>query len=123
MYLARYARWSLGFVNPPLEVSGTGQICIIRALNSRGVILLPAVTKAMRQLQDSGVVDCINYAEGQVTVKVAPISAVGSFSEEERSRQVCSIAPIAFLRRRVSTYHNSFIMNLAFAICSSPFVS
>jgi len=85
----RYARWSLGFVNPPLEVSGTGQTCFIRALNSRGMVLLPAVVKAMRELHDAGVVDNINLdEEGQVEVKVAPLSAVGSFSEEERSRQV-----------------------------------
>ena len=88
-FLFRYARWSLGFVNPPLEVSGTGQSCFIRALNSRGMVLLPAVVNAMSQLHDSGVVDSINIdQEGQVEVKVAPLSAVGLFSEEERSRQV-----------------------------------
>jgi anthranilate synthase len=85
----RYARWSLGFVNPPLEVSGTGRTCFIRALNSRGMVLLPAILKAMRQLHDDGVVQTVNTEqEGQVEVQVAPLSAVGSFSEEERSRQV-----------------------------------
>jgi hypothetical protein len=53
------------------------------------MVLLPAILKAMRQLHDDGVVQTVNTEqEGQVEVQVAPLSAVGSFSEEERSRQV-----------------------------------
>ena len=34
----RYARWTLGFVNPPLEVSGRGDSFSVRALNDRGKV-------------------------------------------------------------------------------------
>jgi anthranilate synthase len=98
----RYARWSLGFVDPPLEVSGKGNKCTIRALNTRGKILLPAIQSAMEQLKVDGVLQKIDVRfdaqEGtgadidrmasQIDVLVVPPSAVGSFSEEERSRQV-----------------------------------
>ncbi|CAN0350124.1 unnamed protein product [Discosporangium mesarthrocarpum] len=31
----RYARWTLGFVDPPLELSGSGRDFCVRALNDR----------------------------------------------------------------------------------------
>lgn len=31
----RYARWTLGFSDPPLELSGTGRDFRVRALNDR----------------------------------------------------------------------------------------
>lgn len=31
----RYARWTLGFADPPLELSGTGRSFQVRALNDR----------------------------------------------------------------------------------------
>lgn len=83
----RYARWSLGFVDPPLEVSGKGQECSIRALNDRGYILLPAVTRAMKGLEEEGVLESLDVSENGVDVKVAPPTEVGTFSEEDRSRQ------------------------------------
>lgn len=83
----RYARWSLGFVNPPLEISGKGQQCTIKALNRRGAILLPAITKSMEKLRADGILEQVTIHEGQVDVKVVPPAEVGTFSEEERSRQ------------------------------------
>ena len=84
----RYARWSLGFVDPPLEVSGKGQECTIRALNDRGYILLPAITRAMKELKEDGFLEHIEVNEDGVQVKVVPPTEVGTFSEEDRSRQV-----------------------------------
>jgi len=83
----RYARWSLGFVNPPLEISGTGSRCKITALNARGQVLLEPVLEAMNRLKDSGVLSKVSLDEDVVEVEVVPPSEVGSFSEEERSRQ------------------------------------
>ncbi len=83
----RYARWSLGFVNPPLEISGTGQKCTIRALNDRGVILLPAIIQNMEQLRTDGTLEDVQVKDSQVDVTVVPPAEVGTFSEEERSRQ------------------------------------
>jgi anthranilate synthase len=83
----RYARWSLGFVDPPLEIAGTGQKCTIRALNDRGKVLLSAVENAMKQLQNDGVLQSLNVMDDQVDVTIVPPAEVGTFSEEDRSRQ------------------------------------
>lgn len=83
----RYARWSLGFVNPPLEISGKGQFCTIKALNQRGTILLPAILKSMESLKAGGILEEVMVDDEQVAVKVVAPSEVGSFSEEDRSRQ------------------------------------
>lgn len=83
----RYSRWSLGFVNPPLEVSGKGQHCTIKALNKRGNILLPAIIETMERLKADGIIESVTITDTQVDVKVIPPSEVGSFSEEDRSRQ------------------------------------
>lgn len=85
--VSRYARWSLGFVNPPIEVAGKGQDCTITALNERGNILLPAIIKSMEQLKDDGILENVSITDGKVDVRVVPASEVGTFSEEDRSRQ------------------------------------
>jgi len=89
----RYARWSLGFVDPPLEVSGKADRCTIKALNDRGKVLLPAIQRAMEQMKDEDILSEINVVSGQdedmvqIDVKIVPPPPVGTFSEEERSRQ------------------------------------
>mmetsp|Transcript_436 Transcript_436/g.727 ORF Transcript_436/g.727 Transcript_436/m.727 type:complete len:863 (+) Transcript_436:161-2749(+) len=85
----RYARWSLGFVNPPLEISGKGQLCTIKALNQRGKILLPAIAKSMESLNAGGILEevVVDDDEQVVRVKVVAPAEVGTFSEEDRSRQ------------------------------------
>lgn len=95
----RYARWSLGFVDPPLEISGKANKCTIRALNERGRVMLPAIEKAMQDLKNQAILSEVKVfqtgqsngepaAVSQVDVTVVPPPDVGSFSEEERSRQV-----------------------------------
>lgn len=96
----RYARWSLGFVDPPLEISGKANKCTIKALNDRGRVLMPAIEQTMKQLKTDEIlsdVQSFEYANGegtavggvtQIDVTVVPPGKVGSFSEEERSRQV-----------------------------------
>ena len=101
--LHRYARWSLGFVDPPLEVSGRENRCTIKALNERGTVILPAVIQAMESLKADGILKSVDIQtcsgdnadecgpEGtaiRVDVVVVPPADVGSFSEEDRSRQV-----------------------------------
>ncbi|CAJ1931139.1 unnamed protein product [Cylindrotheca closterium] len=95
----RYARWSLGFVDPPLEISGKADKCTIKALNDRGRVLMPAIEQTMKELKNNKIlseVQSFEYANGegigvggvtQIDVTVVPPGEVGSFSEEERSRQ------------------------------------
>lgn len=110
----RYARWSIGMIDPPLEVSGRADQCTIRALNARGKILMPAIKQTMDQLKEDGILENIQeYQEAtpangmeadtvRIDVKVVPPPEVGSFSEEERSRQVCSTNDLLeMLERRV----------------------
>jgi hypothetical protein len=87
-YVPRYARWSLGFVDPPLEVSGTGNQCKISALNARGRVLLEPVMDAMNELLASGTLSRVVQEGDVIDVRVQPPGEVGSFNEEERSRQV-----------------------------------
>ena len=91
----RYARWSLGFVDPPLEISGTGNHCKISALNVRGQVLLEPVMDAMNKLLASGILSDISQEGDVIDIQVAPPADVGTFSEEERSRQVSDM-PILY---------------------------
>jgi hypothetical protein len=138
----RYARWSLGFVDPPLEISGRGSKCSIRALNARGKVLMPAIEEAMNSLKSDGILkevhvttesdnigsgDAMDGAASRVDVEVVPPSEVGSFSEEERSRQVSTfccnlICNYIIALWRISFLNNSFIyfalLQLAIAVFS-----
>lgn len=98
----RYSRWSLGFVDPPLEVFGTGTHCTIRALNQRGRVLMSAILETMQNLKVDGVLEKVEYSSEsskgateylelsltRIDVTVVPPSEVGTFDEEDRSRQV-----------------------------------
>jgi hypothetical protein len=57
-------------------------------LNDRGKVLLSAVENAMKQLQNDGVLQSLNVMDDQVDVTIVPPAEVGTFSEEDRSRQV-----------------------------------
>jgi anthranilate synthase len=95
----RYARWSLGFVDPPLEISGRGLTCTITALNDRGKVLMPAIYKVMKQLKEDGILESYVTASNDqsessdmpditaITANVVKPGQVGTFSEEDRSRQ------------------------------------
>src|SRR5262245_11137898 len=44
----RYARYDLGFVDPPLAFAARGRTLEVEALGARGAVLLPAVAAALR---------------------------------------------------------------------------
>lgn len=81
-YPGRYTRWDMGFVDPPLALTSSGQDVRIEALNDRGVVLLPPVLEALRGLE--GVVD-LAADDRQVSCRVERPDR--RFEEEERSRQ------------------------------------
>eukprot|EP00614_Pseudopedinella_elastica_P015350 CAMPEP_0172582350 /NCGR_PEP_ID=MMETSP1068-20121228/1770_1 /TAXON_ID=35684 /ORGANISM="Pseudopedinella elastica, Strain CCMP716" /LENGTH=831 /DNA_ID=CAMNT_0013375675 /DNA_START=47 /DNA_END=2542 /DNA_ORIENTATION=- len=78
----RYARWTLGFVNPPLRITGRGRDFTITALNSRGKVLLPAVEAA---LSSDAHIDALTRGETELVGLVSEATEV--YSEEERSKQ------------------------------------
>lgn len=78
----RYARWDIGFINPPLELTAKGRRFYLRALNPEGEGLLPALAPALADHPHLAAFhvekDCLH---GEV------IPAPRFFPEEERSRQ------------------------------------
>jgi anthranilate synthase len=78
----RYTRYDLGFVDPPLALTGRGRSLEVAALTPRGRVLLPALAGALRGLRE---VERFAEEDGRLQVRVR--APVGSFPEEERSRQ------------------------------------
>jgi len=78
----RYTRWDIGFVNPPLKITGKESRLDIAALNRRGEILLPEVFRAIR---DCAAVESIVTEPDCIRVTVKQESE--EFSEEMRSRK------------------------------------
>ena len=98
-YPGRYTRWHMAYVNPPVEIACRGREVTARALNDRGLVLLPVIRDAMLRVgveqptlssagsERDSVTD--NSKEGgaldAVTVHVP--EGEGTFTEEERSRR------------------------------------
>ena len=80
----RYARWTMGFANPPLVLEAWGRRFCVSALNPRGKVLLPPIQLALRGCD---ALASLEEAEDGSSLRgvVKPIE--GSFTEEERSRQ------------------------------------
>src|SRR3954470_15947660 len=51
-YPGRYKRWSMGFVNPPLEIAAAGRRVTSTALNGRGRLLLDPIATALSDHPD-----------------------------------------------------------------------
>lgn len=77
----RYSKWARGFVDPPLMVVGRGREFSITALNSRGAVLLPALTVALHMCADVAQVEQQGDA---IRGSVAPST---HSTEESYSRQ------------------------------------
>jgi anthranilate synthase len=78
-YPGRYSRWHLAYVDPPAGIIARGRTITARALNQRGLVLLPVLAAALGRVGE--VVSGERYAE----VTVAESDEV--FTEEQRSRQ------------------------------------
>src|SRR5579859_3585147 len=48
-YPGRYSRWHMAYVDPCLEIAATGRRIAARALNDRGMVLLPVVGAALHR--------------------------------------------------------------------------
>jgi anthranilate synthase len=109
-YPGRYSRWHLAYVDPCMELVARGRRLTATALNGRGLVLLPVIADAMRRAaptadhpaepappsgsgpRGSGGIPRESAAPGG-TVPPANVAevvipeAVGTFTEEQRSRQ------------------------------------
>jgi anthranilate synthase len=81
-YPGRYKRWSIGFKNPPLELSTRGKSFTIQAHNERGMIILRHLEECLRRQQELlGITLEGNQLRGSVAVSAQ------AFAEEDRSKQ------------------------------------
>jgi anthranilate synthase len=78
----RYTRWDIGFVNPPLKITGKDKTLRIAALNVRGEVLLPEVYLAIESCPAIANIDIQSKAL-VITVRNDP----ENFTEEMRSRK------------------------------------
>ncbi len=78
----RYTRWDIGFVNPPLKITGKDRCLEIAALNVRGEVLLPEIYRALQNC------NAIEYLDAdQQFIKLSLVSEQEEFAEEMRSRK------------------------------------
>ena len=103
-YPGRYNRWSLGFVNPPIELTCNQRAFKICALNARGDVLLPAICA---KLKESSAIASMSVAGRVASGTIA--AAAASFAEEDRSRQP---SIFSILREIVDLFHCSEDHNL-----------
>jgi anthranilate synthase len=85
-YPGRYSRWHMAYVNPPIEIVTRGRHVTARALNDRGLIILPVIADAMRRVGRDVTADWQADTAGE-TVTVFVPAGEDAFTEEERSRQ------------------------------------
>lgn len=80
----RYCRWSLGFVDPPLELSGRGRDFKLAALNKRGEVMLRMFETALRE---SDAISELHSSSSPACLSGSVASSDNVLSEEERSKQ------------------------------------
>ena len=97
-YPGRYSRWHTAYVDPCAEIVARGRRITVRALNDRGLVLLPVLSGALARAGD-----LVPGPAGQAEA-VVPEPA-GLVAEEDRSRRPTVFSALreiiaAFARRR-----------------------
>ncbi|MHB8620044.1 MAG: anthranilate synthase component I, partial [Chloroflexota bacterium] len=81
-YPDRYTRWDVGFVDPPLRLTGRGRAFCVACLNERGQVLLPAIADTLKRLPD---IAFLEPGDGKLDGLVREAGDPGA--EEQRTRQ------------------------------------
>ena len=89
-YPGRYSRWEFGFIEPPVELVGRGRTLSVRALNPRGLRILPMLHTIFAEAPGLTVT---SDGPRLFTIEV-PEAAGTAFSEEERSLQPSLFTPL-----------------------------
>ncbi|WP_150525056.1 anthranilate synthase [Roseibium sediminis] len=92
-YPGRYTRWDMALANPPLAIETADRKVLIKTLNARGKIILPAIIKALKNHED---VASFSATDERIDLTVKKPDRV--FREEERSRQPSSFSIVRALR-------------------------
>jgi anthranilate synthase len=93
-YPGRYARWDLGFVDPPIVFSAQARSFEVRALNARGRVLLPAIERVLGQLD---ALAAFTVVPGEALLGEVK-KPTRRFVEEQRSRQPSVFSVLRALR-------------------------
>ena len=78
----RYARWTVGFTSPPIQIEGKGYDFKVTALNERGVVLSDIIRAYLKQYPD-----LFQISSDDSTLTGMVLKSDGTFAEEERSKQ------------------------------------
>ena len=78
-YPGRYSRWHLAYIDPAADITARGRTITARALNGRGLVLLPTIAAALARVGE------VEAEDGYAEVTVAESDQI--FIEEQRSRQ------------------------------------
>ena len=78
----RYARWTVGFTSPPIQIEGKGYDFKVTALNERGVVLSDIIRAYLKQYPDM-----FQISSDDSTLTGMVLKSDGTFAEEDRSKQ------------------------------------
>ncbi len=94
-YPGRYTRWDIGFSNPMLALEATGRSVVIRALNPRGRVVMPAIIGWLQDTDEitSIVSDDADHCYAEVH------QSTQWFPEELRSKQPSTFSVLRSLLR------------------------
>jgi anthranilate synthase len=84
-YPGRYSRWHMAYVDPPVEVIARGRTVSARALNARGLVLMPALAAALGRAGGAARLPGGPAAGDYVEVTIAESGEV--LTEEQRSKR------------------------------------
>jgi len=87
-YPGRYARWTMGFYDPPLVFEGWANRFKFTALNARGNVILPSIiemVKSCKAVDQASLVSSETEIEKSIAGEILPVKEF--FTEEERSKQ------------------------------------
>lgn len=89
----RYARWTIGFIDPPLKIESRGLNFKVKALNARGEVLLEVIQDALERPDSSLALASLERTghpageDGGTVLSGQVPKSDEYFPEEERSRQ------------------------------------
>ncbi len=92
-YPGRYTRWDMALANPPLVLEALDRKVEIRALNERGLVLMPVIERTLSAHED---VETLSAGDGRINLTVKKPDRL--FREEERSRQPSTFSIVRALK-------------------------
>ena len=92
-YPGRYTRWDMALANPPLVLEALDRKVEIRALNERGLVLMPVIERTLSAHED---VETFSAGDGRINLTVKKPDRL--FREEERSRQPSTFSIVRALK-------------------------